>query len=66
LVIERLYEFPGSTEAADQDIAMFMVHPGGRERGLEEFKGLLETAGLYIERTVDLESGLVVIRAKLK
>lgn len=66
LVIERLYEFPGSTEAADQDIAMFMVHPGGRERELEEFKGLLGTAGLYIERTVDLESGLVVIRAKLK
>lgn len=67
LVIERLYEFAGSTEAADQDVSMFMVHPGGRERGLEEFRALLETAGLSIEQTVDLKcGGLEVMRATLK
>ena len=68
LIIERLYEFsPANTGAADQDLAMFMVHPGGRERNLDEFMRLLSAAGLKRDSSLSLHiHGLEAIIVSLQ
>jgi hypothetical protein len=63
LVVERVLGQPN--EGADtkfSDLNM-LVMPGGRERRLQEFEALLETAGFRLEHETPTSSGFSVITA---
>lgn len=66
LVIERIYDFPPKhTTIADLDM-MMMTLISGREREVDEFKAVFESAGLKFEEEVELGSDVSVLRAVLQ
>lgn len=66
LVIDRIYDFPPKhTTIADLDM-MMMTLISGREREMEEFKTLFESAGLKLEEEVELGTDATVMRVVLQ
>ena len=63
LVVERVLGDPNEeAETKFSDLNM-LVMPGGRERGLQEFEVLFETAGFRLEHETPTSSGFSVIAA---
>lgn len=66
LVMEFVLE-PGNDPATARtklmDVNMMVFAPGGRDRTREEYRALLERAGLQLTRVVPTESGIAVIEA---
>ena len=62
LMPERLGPSPAHQDLVRSDLNM-LVGPGGRERTEAEFRALLGSAGLRINRVISITSVLVIIEA---
>jgi hypothetical protein len=64
LIVEHVItDQPESTLAKLLDLEMLVMTPGGRERTDQQFRELLQKAGLELERILPTESPLCVIEA---
>jgi SAM-dependent methyltransferase len=64
LIVEHVItDQPESTMAKLLDLEMLVMTPGGRERTDQEFRELLQKAGLELERIIPTESPVCVLEA---
>jgi C-methyltransferase len=64
LIVEHVItDQPESTMARLLDLEMLVMTPGGRERTDQEFRELLQKAGLKLERIIPTESPLCLLEA---
>jgi len=63
IVVERVLGPPNQGAKTKFSDLNMLVMPGGRERGLQEFEALFETAGFRLERETPSSSGFSVIAA---
>ncbi|MFM1944484.1 MAG: Multifunctional cyclase-dehydratase-3-O-methyl transferase TcmN [Verrucomicrobiota bacterium] len=64
LIVEQvLSDAPESAFAKVLDLEMLVMTPGGRERTADDFRNLLNKAGLHLSRIVPTESPVSVIEA---
>lgn len=57
---------PGPSPAKMLDIEMLALTPGGKERTVEEFADLFESAGLRLQRVVSTASPMFVLEARAR